>query len=210
MSTALRAADLDSASEELWKLLMAGESDYDAQFALGIDAPTYLKVKVHMLDMKAQALRSLPTEHVYVQYVLDQGQNIRELTAMMGQFKKTKQYNAMVGALRLRADLHDRILSKGQECGIIHREAQRKEVIAGIVITDLTNLQLRGQLQTELNDINDMMNGHGEVKFLDVEAGPTHHGPTLKKPKSAKKALKKKAPKSTKKRAKKKQRVVDG
>jgi hypothetical protein len=179
----LTSDELDSASAHLWQLLVEGVSDEDARSRMCLDLATYHKVKTHMLDGKAREIRNLPPEHVYVQYVLDQAQNIRTLTHQLERFEATKQYNAMVGAIRLRADLYDRILAKGQECGVIDKQPERHEVIAGIVVADLNNRQLRGHLRRELKAITEMMEGYGDVPFLDVEAGETHHGPKLKKDK---------------------------
>lgn len=191
MAIRLSTTDLDAAAENLWRLLISGDDDETSKDKMGLDSETYTKVKVHMLDEKSRALRALPTEHVYVQYILDQAENIRELSDMIGTFKTNKQYNAMVGAVRLRADLHDRILTKGQECGIIHRQPERKELVAGVLIGDLSNNQLRRTLVGELSAINGMMELHGDTKFIDVEGGPTHHGPRLKKQKQGKKTKKK-------------------
>lgn len=196
----LKPGELDAAASHLWELLLAGETDEKARDKMGLDLATYHKVKVHMLDERAQQLRNLPPEHVYVQYVLDQAQNIRRLTIQLDKFEATKQYNAMVGALRLRADLYDRIMAKGQECGVIHKQPERQEIIAGVVVADLNNRELRGQLRSELEAITGMMEGYGDVSFMDVEPGPTHHGPKLKPKKQGKKQS----------RGAKKQRVVSG
>lgn len=205
----LSPADLDAAAQHLWQLLIKGTDELEAQDKMCLDAATFKRVKTHMLDEKAQAIRELPVEHVYVQYILDQAHNIKELTTMIKEFGESKQYNAMVGAIRLRSDLHDRILTKGQECGVIHRQPERKEVVAGVLVADLNNNQLRGTLQRELSAITRLMSDHGEQSFLDVDPGAIHHGPALPAVTEAKpeEAEPEPPPKKRKRRGKTKQRV---
>lgn len=195
----LTESELNQAGQDLFQLLISGKGDEEAQDELGVDTATYNKIKRHMLDAKAVEIHNRPTEHVYVQYILDQSQNLRELTKMIADSKSAKNYNALVGAVRLRADIHDRILTKGQEVGLIEREPERKEIIAGVIVADLSNRQLQGVLRNELDEINTMMGKYGNKAFLDVDAGETHHGPALKKRKQG----------SDKKRGKKKQRVIE-
>lgn len=176
----LSARDMDHAADYLWGLLMEGHSDSEARDALGLDLDTYKNVKLRCLDRKAQELRKTPIEHTYAQYILDQCQNIRELTDAIAKYKKDdKTSNALIGAIRLRADLYDRVMTKGQECGIIHKAADKKQVVAGVVVTDLTSDGIRTAIQNELAQINELMSSHGETSFMDVKAGALHHGPAL-------------------------------
>lgn len=193
----LTEGEMDQAAEDLFQYLITGKGDEEAQDELGVDTATYGKIKRHMLDRKAVEIHNRPTEHVYVQYILDQAQNLRVLTDMIKTNTADKNQNAVVGAIRLRADLYDRIITKGQECGLIEKEPERREIIAGVIVADLTNRQLQGVLKTELFEITQMMSEYGTKKFIDVELGPIHHGPALKPQKQG-----------SKKRGKKKQRVV--
>jgi len=176
----LASEDLDHAAEFLWTLLTSGKSNEDAQSELGVDRGTYDLIKLRCLDRQAILLRKTPVEHVYAQYIIDQSQNIRELSEqIVRNAKDSRLANTQVAALRLRADLYDRILTKGQEVGIIHKQPDEKHVTGGFVIAELSSDDLRKRIQDEMTGINKMMREFGDGKFIDVVAGPTHHGKAL-------------------------------
>ena len=62
---------------------------------------------------------------------------------------------------------------------MIHKQPDRKEIVAGIMVGELNNTQLHAQLRRELSDINKMISDTGDKPFLDVEVGEIHHGPKL-------------------------------
>jgi hypothetical protein len=170
---------LEDAAAILFDALCTGITDAEAMDDLGVDRETYDAVKKKMFDVRAEEIRSMPTEHVFVQYILDQTANVRDLTAMIGEFRATKQYNAMVGAIRTRSDIQDKLITRGQEFGFIRKTPDRKQIVAGIVITDMTNEQLKRAALRELREFKTMMEDAGDVDFLDVEAGEVHRGPAL-------------------------------
>lgn len=169
---------------------------------LGVDEDTYIRIKAKMFDVKAEEIRTRPTEHVYVQYLLDQTLNIRDLTNMIGEFKSTKQYNAMVGAIRTRADLQDRMIKMGQDFGLIRKAPQQKQIVAGIVIQELSNSELKRAALRELRTLNKLMEAEGDVDFLDVEANELHRGPALALPEPEPEPRAKPAPKRKKRKPK--------
>jgi len=171
--------ELEAAANVLYDALSAGIPDDDAMEDLGVDEATYARIKSKMFDVKAEEIRTKPTEHIYVQYMLDQAANIRDLTDMISEFKATKQYNAMVGAIRTRADLQDRLIKQGQDFGIIQSGNQQRQVVAGIVLTELTNIELKRAALRELRTLNRLMESDGDKDFLDVEGNEVHRGPAL-------------------------------
>lgn len=172
-------AELELLALELYNALCDGQEDSEIASAFGMSAEAYQKLKTKALDDKAEELRKRPPEHTYVLYIIEQIRNMRELDTMLRDFRKTKQYNAMLGALKLRSDLTDKILTRGQEFGIIDKKPDRKEIVGGIVIREMTNEQLRRVVQRELHAVNKMMIDLPDENILDVELGAIHHGPAL-------------------------------
>lgn len=172
-------AELETLALELYNALCDGQDDSEIADAFGLSAEVYQKLKSKALDDKAEEIRGRPQEHTYVLYIIEQIRNMRELDTMLRDFRKTKQYNAMLGALKLRSDLTDKILTRGQEFGIIAKKPDRKEIVGGIVIRDLTNEQLKRVVQRELKAVNEMMGSMDDTNILDVELGAIHHGPAL-------------------------------
>lgn len=166
----------------MYGLACQGKLDAEIMDEMGVDAPTYSALKAAMFDAKADEIRSKPTEHVYVQYTIDQAQNIKDLTMMLEDFKSTKQYNAMVGAVRARAEIYNKLIEMGQSFGLIRKEPDKKEIIAGMFIADMTNRQLKTAITGELTDLNVLMRRYGDRSILDMKPGSLHRGPRLPPP----------------------------
>jgi hypothetical protein len=160
--------------------LADGKKDDEVIAEMGISAEDYNALKNTMMDFKADEIRTRPIEHVYVDYVLKQAENIKDLTGMISEWQTSKQYNALVGAVRTRSDIYDKLIQVGQECGIIHKQPERKELIAGVVIADMTNMQLKGLITNELRDIGVMMKRYGDRDIKSLTVGKIHHGEALK------------------------------
>lgn len=175
----LTKEELKEACATIFEMMADGKSDKEIMDDIGIPAEDYKALKTAMLDTKSDDIRTRPIEHVYVEYTAAQIANIRDLTGMIGDFKATKQYNAMVGAVRARSDILDKIVKTGQDMGLIKREAVTHKVVGGIVIAELNNLQLRELITKELADLQKMMRKYGEGSIIDVETGPLHYGDAL-------------------------------
>jgi hypothetical protein len=165
---------------KIYGLLADGKKDDEIIVEMGISAEDYKALKAAMFDSKADEVRTRPIEHVYVDYILKQTENIKDLTAMISDWKNTKQYTAMVGAVRARSEIYDKMISVGQDCGIIHKQADRKEIMAGLIIADLTNKQLKQAITKELDGLNVLMKRYGDADIMAIDAGTLHHGEALK------------------------------
>lgn len=202
----LSKSELEDAAGVLFEALCSGITDDEAAEDLGVDRPTYDKIKAKMFDIHADVIRKMPVEHIFVQYILDQTANIRDLTSMIGEFKATKQYNAMVGAIRTRSEIQDKIISRGQEFGLIDKTPEKKQIVAGIVIREMSNSDIKRAALRELSDLNKLMAEAGDADMLDVEVGEVHRGPALPPPSEPDRAIDVEAsekPKRPKKKAKK-------
>jgi len=175
----LTKSQLIDAINTIYSALSEGEGDKEIATKMGITNEEYGRLKIAMLDARADAVRGEPTEHTYVRYTIDMIQNIRDLTAMIKEFKSTKQYTAMVGAIRARADIQDRIIKTGQDFGLVAREPTRKEIVAGVMVADLSNVELKRAITAELADLNDLMRQYGDKDISKLKAGAIHRGPAL-------------------------------
>ncbi len=191
----LTKSQLQEAVATIYGLLSQGKSDKQIMKRTGLTAEELSELKVAMFDIKADEVRTRPPEHVYVEYLINQSQNIRDLTRMIKQFKTTKQYNALVGAIRARAEIYDKLIAKGQEFGLIKKTPERKEIVAGVMVADLSNKELRTAALGELNMLGKLIERFGDEggDLLSLPA-PTriHRGKPLPsasgaKPKKAKK-----------------------
>jgi hypothetical protein len=111
--------------------------------------------------------------------MIDQMKNLKDLDGMIESFKTTKQYNAMVGAVRARSEILDKLIEKGQEFGLVHKMPDRKEIVAGILVADLTNKELKQMITAELSNLNGMMKRYGDKTIMDMDPGVLHRGEAL-------------------------------
>jgi len=192
----------EKACIKLWDYLTDGKTDEEARKKLKISVEDFVDLKRKMMEREIARLSTQTTEEVYVKHSIAQIQNIRDLTDMIKEFKKSKQYNAMVGAVKARAELYDKLLKMGQDLGIIEKEAVKHEVVGGIVVSDLSSKELKKMITSELAGLNDMMKRYGSSNIIDIKPKPTH-GPPKKT-----KVLKEKTTGGKKMRVAKGRRVV--
>jgi hypothetical protein len=172
-------AEIAETMETIWDLLLEGNTDKEIIELTGLEAEAYKHLRQRLVEEKAAELTSKPAEHVYVEYLIWQSQGIVDLTKMMDQFRKTKQYNAMVGAVRVRAELYDKLIAKGQEFGVFKKTPERKEIVGGFVLADLTSDKLRTMVTHAVSDLDKLMKRYGDADIIEISSGPTHHGPRL-------------------------------
>ncbi len=183
MATSLTKADVSEAKQLIWDQLSKGVRDMEIIERLGVEAETYVSLKAQMLDDKAEELKNKPSEHVYIEYCLAQHENIHTLTEMIKDFKSTKQYNAMVGAVRARADLQDKLIAKGQEFGV-YKKTPAGRVIGGLLVADLSSSDLKSAITKAIGNLDKMINRYGDSDIIDVPSSSVnlHYGPALPPP----------------------------
>lgn len=179
MTLKLTKAALKEAITTLYAHLCEGKSDTDVMAAMGLSAEDYEAIKVAMFDAKAEELKAKPHEHVYVDYVIKQSENLKDLSKMVGEFYVSKQYNAMVGAIRARSEIYDKLLKTGQEFGVIKTPKSDSDVVAGFLVANLSNKDLKDAIVNELKELNKMMKAVGDKSIVDMEPGSLHYGPTV-------------------------------
>lgn len=179
MSSRLTKKQLAEAIQTIYSGYVEGKTDEEQAAVMGIDAEEFTKLRVAMFDAKADEVRARPTEHTYVQYMIDQSKNISDLTDMIKDFKHTRQHTAMVAAVKARSDIYDKLIKFGQEFGLIHKDAKTGDFGLGALIADMSNKQLRIAITAELKTLNGLVNRYGDGGILDMEPGSLHHGPRL-------------------------------
>ncbi len=168
------------AVETIFTKLSSGLSDKQIIQDMGLTVEEYVGLKGAMLDAKADEVRSRPHEHVYVEYMIAQMGNVRDLSSMIDQMHVKKKYASLVSAVRARSDILDNLIEKGQEFGLIHKKPERKEIVAGVMVSELSNDKLKKLIIGELGVLNNLRKEFGEKDFAKIEASDSlHHGPAL-------------------------------
>ncbi|MFW9927897.1 MAG: hypothetical protein ACFFD1_00730 [Candidatus Thorarchaeota archaeon] len=179
MSDKLSKKDMQSAIALVYGEMLRGEEEEDIPKNLGWDEEKYAQVKMAMLESKASELRGVPREHFYVQYVIEQRRNMKALSDLITGLDRKKQYNAMVGAIRLRSELTDKIVDKGMQFGIIKKEPDRKEIFNGILLADVSDKDLKDMILSQNAKLSSLTKKFGDLDIMSMETGDTHYGPTV-------------------------------
>lgn len=198
-----------SAVGKMFILLSEGKSEHEVADELGIDLELVKALQTQMYEVKTEELKGRPVEHTFVEYMIRQMANIHDLTEIINELKSTKQYNqTTVGAIRARAEIWDKIMAKGQECSVIKKAPERKEVGVVQLVAELSNTELRKEIAASMSKLVSMVERHGETDFMKLPAPKELHvGPSVEIDESDKKkkeGKKKKSKKKMKKGAKSK------
>lgn len=201
--------EIQEAAVKVFALMSQGKNDREIAEEIGVSNDELVELKAVMLDMKAEELRNKPIEHTYIEYMTAQLGNVRDLTDMLADFKNTKQYNAMVGAVRARAEIYDKLLTKGQDCGIIKKAPNRTEMVGGILVADLTNEELKRAMMEEFKSLKLLSDRYGDKDFAKLEIPKElHHGPKYELPDVIEEGVEVKKPKKKKKKKKVKRKKM--
>jgi hypothetical protein len=198
----LSKTEMLEAVGKIYQLASEGKSEREISDEIGLDVETVGALYRQMVDMKSDEIKNKPIEHTYVEYMLKQLRNICDLNEVIEKLKDTKQYNqAMISAIRTRADIWDKLIAKGQECSVIKKAPERQEIGVAMMVAELSNSDLRREVKTAITKMTDMIERHGETDFMKLPVPEVlHSGPKLKEDE----AKKSKDGKETKKKKKKK------
>lgn len=170
-----RERELKKKTAMLMAAYAEGSSDEEAQALLGVSPAKFIKIKKALYDQEAERLASTPTEHVYAQYVMNQIRCVKDLDELYKACKDQKNSNAGVGAIRARSDIFDKIIKTGQEFGILERKPEEKRIIAGVMVAQLSNDQLRQAITSSIGQLNEMVATFGDLDITKIAPGQLHY-----------------------------------
>jgi len=163
----------------IYELKTDGFTDEEIMDELSIDDVSVFNGFItDLLKQKEEEVRK-PAGEIYVRYKMQQERNIKDLDELVRNLDEKKQYNAVIGAIRLRADIEDRILKTGQELGVISKAPKQVNIFGGIALADLTTDDLRGKIVAEMTGLQGLMEQFGEQDIKQLTAGPTHFGDAI-------------------------------
>ena len=142
---------------------------------LEISWADYEILKAKMIELESKKVMSQPSENVYVEYLMNQEKNVVALTKMIDTFETSKQHAAMVGAVKARADIYDKMIKVGQEFGFVDKVPEKTEVVAGVLIRELQDDDLRTQIAKAVSNLDGLVNKYdGKATIVDIDPGQTH------------------------------------
>jgi hypothetical protein len=177
----LTKEQMKEAVMRIYGMLCEGDDEADILDEMGISAEQYENMKDKLFETKAQEFKTKPIEYTYVQYIIDQTYNLSVLDDFIKSNKNEKGRSAqgIVGAIRAKSEIMDKIIARGQEFGIIKKVANRSEVVAGVLIAELSNTQLKKEITTSLDSLNLLLKKYGDRDIIDVSPGTLRSGKGL-------------------------------
>ena len=137
--------------------IMRSLTDEKAAQELGIGTAELKRHQQAALDRFINNLQSQTTLHVYALYVLEQKSCMVELQNMINSYKTTNQHNAVVGAVKAKSEILDKIIGKGQDMGVIEKRAKRIEFIGSLDVRNMTELDIARQIMEQMKEINELV-----------------------------------------------------
>lgn len=155
---------------EVYEQKLDGVSDQDIRDALQVGDEEYRALLQFMHAHVAESETHKTSEQVFSEYALEQKTTVRKIDELVEGLGSKNQYNALIGALRLRKDIIDTVLAKGQELGVYELKPKRHEVVGGFIVADLTPRELKDKAQAEMKTLKEIVQrfGDGDIKALPV------------------------------------------
>lgn len=155
---------------EVYEQKLDGVSDQDIRDTLQVGEEEYRVLLRFMHERVAESEARKSSEEVFSEYALEQKRTIRQIDDMVDGLGSKNQYNALIGALRLRKDIVDTILAKGQELGVYELKPKRHEVVGGFIVADLTPGELKEKTKSEMRALKEriLQFGDGDIKELPI------------------------------------------
>lgn len=182
MTLEMTKAELRTFFAKLRAMMADGKEQDEIAATLGLSAEEFQEVLRRFYESESDTLRSKSREQVYVEYCIAQAQNIRDLTALLAQYREMPvPSSAAVGAIKARSDIQDKIITKGQELGFVEKKTETK-VIAGVILSQLTTPELRKAIAVELGNLEKLCSDFADAPdILGVPTGPIHRSAPKKK-----------------------------
>lgn len=158
--------------------LTAGESELRIQEELELTQEDYQELVLAMYREDAVNRFEKPVDQAYIDFCLRQEGCIRDLDSLLRSLKGGRNANAAIGAIRAKSDILDRMVTRGQDFGLLKKVPDQHEIIAGIAVKELGDRELREKVVTELETLRAAMVRFGEVDVLD--ARPIYAKPPLR------------------------------
>lgn len=156
-----------------------GDTDEEIMTMLGISTVgRYNELKRELYRQEAAEVTNKTVEDIFLEYKWAQEKCMRDLDDAMKGIPEN-QPNALIGAIKAKSDIIDKVLKTGQEIGVINKEPERKVIIHGHVVAQMDNNSLRKLIAQETNLLADAISKYGDT---DMEGNPIteESAPTFK------------------------------
>lgn len=162
---------------EIYGHLVDGDTDAEIMKELNVSADDYAAAKKILLASKGEEEEGLNPKERFARYIIEQERNMVDLTDLVNNLNSSTQYSAIVGAIRMRSEIADKIISTGQTLGIVAKEPERRLILGGISIGDMNETDLRKGVLDAIGGLGKMIERYGTSSNIRaLSPGTLHHG----------------------------------
>lgn len=166
-------------ADRVYELLSEGKSDEEIRAELEISEDQLAGLRERMNSQIGERLKRRAPEQVYLEYVIHQRSCMALLDEAIGRFRLDRAASgSIVQAIRARSDIYDKTIKFGQELGLVKKMPDEKRIIGGILVTQLSDDQLRNAIADQVTAMQKMVSGFGgsgEKQIVDMPAGDLHY-----------------------------------
>lgn len=173
---------LTATTAQLYELRVDGLSDAEIITTLRISQVELARLDETLYAEQSFEIASEKPDRTFAKYRLEQRRNIKALDELVHELDGNTQYNAVLGAIRLRAELLDRIIETGQKLGVMAKAATRHEHSGAVMnlIATMTPPELRNSIKQLSLNVQQMVARHGDKGFLELPEGEIYYGDSAK------------------------------
>ena len=130
---------------EVRRLLGEGKTDDEIKLELGLADNELLNHRTTVVEEERNKTGRPPVE-VFVEYQLRQLKHIDDLEEVRAKAQESGQLGHAVSATKAKAELLDKIIQRGQELGVYHREGQKLTIKGAMGLVHMSPRQLAEHL----------------------------------------------------------------
>jgi len=117
----------------------------------------FMAVERSVADEDRRLTEEVDPRLVFSEYKLRQLQAAQELEDLAQVFRHSRQFSALVSAVKTRAEILDKIIKFGQDLGVIKRAAREVNVNAQVDFRSMSVTELRVHLRQEVAELETLL-----------------------------------------------------
>jgi hypothetical protein len=131
-----------------------GYNKEEAEENLGLMPGDYESLLSRFYEQAEAGFKSKNNLRIFIDYCTRQSQLVRDLERLKQALEQRNWKNgqAYVGAVKAQSEILDKLISTGQELGLIQKIAEKFIMVGGMDVRDMDMSQLMTSLEQEIND----------------------------------------------------------
>ncbi len=116
----------------------------------------FLAVEKYVRDEDRRLSDEVDPKVIFSHYKLMQFQAAKEVQDLAEVFRHSRQFSALVTAIKVRADILEKVIKMGQELGVIKRAAREVNVNAKVDFRSMNVSELKIHLSNEMKEVDQL------------------------------------------------------